>query len=94
MCDREPDQRVHHVLLVVPAGQRRDDRGLGARHAVSEQREDVRRDALDHGVDVGRAGEGGGLGARHVGPVGQPKVQRQSGRNRRLSPTLQVGRGQ
>jgi hypothetical protein len=33
----EPDQRVHHVLAVVPAGQRLDDGGLGAGHAVREQ---------------------------------------------------------
>src|SRR3954449_8812166 len=69
--DREPDQRVHHVPLVVPAGQRLDDRGLGARHAVREQPEDGRCDALHHGVDLGRAGAlvGRGLtgGGRHAG---------------------------
>src|SRR3954466_1024806 len=50
----------------MPAGQRLDDRGLGAWHAVREQSEDGGRDALDHGVDLGGAGEGGGLGAQHV----------------------------
>src|SRR4051794_15461807 len=53
---REPDQGVHHVLPVMPPGQRLDDGGLGARYAVREQREDGRRDPGHRGVDRLRAG--------------------------------------
>src|SRR3954449_9457869 len=67
--DAQADQRVDDVLAVVPAGERLDDRGLTARYAVAEQPEDGRRDALHHGVDLGRAGTlvGRGLtgGGRH-----------------------------
>src|SRR4051794_19277844 len=67
---REPDQRVHHVLAVVPAGERLDDGSLGARHAIREQLEDGGRDVLDHGVELGGASVGSeGFGARHAGPV-------------------------
>src|SRR4051794_2212368 len=69
--DAQADQRVDDVLAVVPAGERLDDRGLAARYAIAEHPEDVRRDPLDHGVDLGRAGAlvGRGLtgGGRHGG---------------------------
>ena len=61
LCDGEPDQGERDVVRGMAAGQRRDDGRLAAGHAVREQREDGGRDPRHHGVDVGRAGEGGGL---------------------------------
>src|SRR4051794_1118584 len=78
--DREPDQGVDHVLLAVPAGERLDDRVLAAGQAVRQQFQDRGRDALDRGVQLGRAGESGGLGAGHgLRSDGRPGAQPPTG---------------
>jgi len=58
LCDGQPEQGERHVPGVVPADERLRDGGLGARHAVGEQREDVRRDALDRGRPARRTRRG------------------------------------
>ena len=59
---------------IVPPGEGLHDSGLRPGHAVRQQLEDVGRDALDRGVQLGGAGEAEGLGARHEGSVGWPEV--------------------
>ena len=51
--DGEAHHRASDVILEVAAGARGDDRGLGPRHAVAEQRQDVGRDLRDRGGEVG-----------------------------------------
>jgi hypothetical protein len=51
--DRETHDRELDVVLQVPAGERRHDRGLGSGHAVAEQYQHVGHHPRDRGVEVG-----------------------------------------
>jgi hypothetical protein len=66
--DGEAHQRAPDVGPGMPVGKGGKDDAPGAGHAVTEQRQNVRRHVRDHGVEVGGGGGPGG-GMRIQGAV-------------------------